>query len=100
MNEDNTTTPVNLGAPFPGTEPVEFHGPAFPAPQGWICPRCGAANAPFVAQCPCHQAPPSYPPYGPWRTDPWTPPPQPYWPSNPPPYPGWPLITCCYGGAR
>lgn len=24
-----------------------------PAPQGWLCPRCGASNAPFVLRCSC-----------------------------------------------
>lgn len=24
-----------------------------PVPTGWVCPRCGTANAPTSAQCPC-----------------------------------------------
>lgn len=24
-----------------------------PSQQGWICPRCGRGNAPWVSQCPC-----------------------------------------------
>lgn len=32
-----TTTPTN-------PEDPTFHGPAFPAPTGWVCPKCGAAN--------------------------------------------------------
>lgn len=23
-------------------------------PQGWLCPKCGRVNAPWVATCPCH----------------------------------------------
>lgn len=61
MNEDikrdDTTT-------APGTGPQS--PPGFSGPQGWICPRCGAANAPFVSQCPCVQAVPSYPSHPGW----------------------------------
>ena len=39
----------------------------FPTNYGWICPRCGAVNAPHITQCPCAGwQPPQYPPVGPW----------------------------------
>lgn len=24
------------------------------APQGWVCPKCGRVNAPWVGTCPCY----------------------------------------------
>ena len=26
----------------------------FPAQQGWICPKCGRVNAPWLSFCPCY----------------------------------------------
>ena len=49
--EDESTTPVppkweNMGYShiLPYSEPVQ---------KGWICPLCGRANAPWLAQCTC-----------------------------------------------
>lgn len=34
-----------IGDPWPQV-------PVWPAPQGWMCPKCGSAHAPSVQTCP------------------------------------------------
>lgn len=87
---NDMSTPITPATPEP-----PFHGPAFPAPQGWICPRCGASNAPGVMRCACGPCHPSHPGPGDF------PPQQPYWQEHPWSIPvGYPVITCCAGGVR
>jgi hypothetical protein len=65
-----------------------WHTPQ-PPQQGWLCPRCGAINAPWVSQCMC--MPRGVAPYVP--VDPY-----PTWPSNWVPYHPWwenPTISTC-----
>jgi hypothetical protein len=49
-------------------------------PTGWVCPKCGRVNAPWVAACDCKAqivfVPQPYPVYMP----------RPYYPVNPDPY--------------
>jgi hypothetical protein len=47
--------------------------------EGWVCPKCGRVNAPFIDHCPCSNGNVSYPqipsyPLYPWYpTYPWYP---------------------------
>jgi hypothetical protein len=57
--------------------------------EGWVCPLCGKANAPWVPQCGCDKkANETVYPFTPWY--PGTADPKWY-----PPYPTYPIITCC-----
>lgn len=52
-----TTTgdPIEINAPGWKTgDIVEINSPTVEEPKGWICPRCGRVNAPWVASCSCN----------------------------------------------
>lgn len=52
--------PYYPGPYYPGPYyPYEWVPPApnYPGRTGWVCPKCGAANAPHISQCPCNATP-------------------------------------------
>lgn len=63
-NDTYTTTtttegPVEIKAPgWKIGDRIEINSPidigVVGEPKGWICPRCGRANAPWVSQCSCN----------------------------------------------
>ena len=66
--DDSYTTTSTTGDPIEIKAPawkigdkVEINSPidigVVGEPKGWICPRCGRANAPWVSQCSCSSSP-------------------------------------------
>ena len=58
----NTDEPVKIKAPeWKIGDKIEINSPidigVVGEPKGWICPRCGRANAPWVSQCSCTGSP-------------------------------------------
>jgi hypothetical protein len=41
---------------FPTTTAPDMEGKQQVVPTGWVCPKCGIVNAPFVAECRCSSA--------------------------------------------
>ena len=67
-DEEESTANGSYTTTFTTGEPIEIKAPnwktgdkieinssinAAPASYGWICPRCGRVNAPWVASCQC-----------------------------------------------
>ena len=65
-NDTYTTTTTTTGEPVEIKAPewktgdkVEINSPITVEPinYGWVCPRCGRVNAPWVSQCNCTGSP-------------------------------------------
>ena len=57
-----TGDPIEIKAPgWKIGDKIEINSPidigVVGEPKGWICPRCGRANAPWVSQCSCSSSP-------------------------------------------
>ena len=59
-----TTTgdPIEIKAPeWKIGDRIEINSPidigVVGEPKGWICPRCGRVNAPWISQCSCNASP-------------------------------------------
>ena len=46
----DSTTPINDDLVY---RPNQFNTPCPNAQQGWVCPKCGRVNAPWMGTCPC-----------------------------------------------
>ena len=57
-----TGDPIEIKAPeWKVGDKIEINSPidigVIGEPKGWICPRCGRVNAPWVNQCSCNSSP-------------------------------------------
>ena len=57
-----TDIPIEIKAPeWKIGDKIEINSPidigVIGEPKGWICPRCGRANAPWISQCNCSASP-------------------------------------------
>ena len=53
FNGDSTTALPPKGNSAQHTYPSHPSHPQYSGQQGWVCPKCGRVNAPWVMSCPC-----------------------------------------------